>query len=225
MRFSALDWGSEASCPRTFPPIKAEDSVRFLHWTSRVIHFTNETRRAPITSFYRYNFRCGRLTHHIPFPASLLTERHFQRALIQTYYRNPCGCDPQSNSIPDLDQQSQENLPRANRNNNRHHSGRHHGNHHHGSHDRHAHHHHSHGDGHNAGTPESRHHGSRHHRSVGSNRRRFRRHQRFEVNDVTSDEKMSEIKLLPMWKPVMPKFKVRWQNILFHHKGLDSNWK
>lgn len=39
-------------------------------------------------------FRCTYLTHHIPFPRSLLNRREFQSSLWEAYYSNPCNCDP-----------------------------------------------------------------------------------------------------------------------------------
>lgn len=38
--------------------------------------------------------RCGKLTLHIPYPDSLLSKRHFQVALFEAYFSNPCSCDP-----------------------------------------------------------------------------------------------------------------------------------
>lgn len=36
--------------------------------------------------------RCGQLTRHIPYPDSLLRHRHFQDAMFEAYYHNPCNC-------------------------------------------------------------------------------------------------------------------------------------
>lgn len=38
--------------------------------------------------------RCGYLTYHIPYPLSLLNRRDFQLALWDTYFQNPCDCEP-----------------------------------------------------------------------------------------------------------------------------------
>ena len=49
---------------------------------------------ANITFLSNLSSRCGYLTYHIPYPRSLLNRREFQTKLWETYYSNPCNCDP-----------------------------------------------------------------------------------------------------------------------------------
>lgn len=96
--------------------------------------------KSSYNTFINNIFRCGKLTYHIPYPLSLLNRRDFQLALWDTYFGNPCNCDPsssESNSDTAQTQQghgSHDRSPHHSRTSN---SGPHH-------HTQHHHHHHSH---------------------------------------------------------------------------------
>ncbi|XP_052256311.1 selenoprotein Pb-like [Dreissena polymorpha] len=81
--------------------------------------------------------RCGLLTHHLRLPNSLLNKRHFQNALWETYFDNPCQCDLSSSQIlpvavvtPAPNRRRPNNRGSRNQNHNGQHNHHHHHNHH-----------------------------------------------------------------------------------------------
>ncbi|KAG7489711.1 hypothetical protein JOB18_018357 [Solea senegalensis] len=108
--------------------------------------------------------RCGRLTHHISLPYSIIGQGHVEGAIKDTYCNRICGdCTHESAETPEECKGRVEappnahGAPAAEGNAARgHHHGRHHGHHH-------GHHHHGHGHGNHDGTGQSHDHDHSHH--------------------------------------------------------------
>ncbi|MCI4381355.1 hypothetical protein PGIGA_G00250930 [Pangasianodon gigas] len=100
--------------------------------------------------------RCGRLTHHLSLPYTILSQPHVEDAIRNTYCTAVCG-DCQLEHSDDLEacnRTKEEETPKTeeeDHHHHHHHGGHHHGHHHHGGH-HHGHHHHGH-----------HHHGGHHH--------------------------------------------------------------
>ena len=62
--------------------------------SSLCLHATTLSVLLVMYHMFGVRFRCGKLTKHIPYPDSLLSKRHFQVALFNAYFGNPCNCDP-----------------------------------------------------------------------------------------------------------------------------------